>query len=621
MESSQDNELPRDIEALNEVGPMHNDVPVDSDLSEHLESQKEELAREDVPPLDVSDQSKEGGPQEEKAHTNNIEQDEYTVFGGEVLPSEDIVPSSFDAPRSFAPPNRDEQQSAAPRGDLSELYGKTGVYIYRPGTSTLVFRQRKRNENLTDNQGETLLKAVQFGQTDAVRLLLKAKVSTEFRDSEDRTPLFYAVEDNRVDIIELLLQGKADWNARDKTRRSALHIAAYDRHTRVISKLLGVPGIEVDAQDENFETPLHLAAKNGSQGTVKLLLEFGAKVNAKDKKGLTPLHLAAARRESIALVEMLLNAKNIEVDSRANNGRTPLMQACDRGTSKGCEKVVRLLLAKDADPAACDHNGETPVYLSAWNGNWESLIELVDGKRPIDINALTVDRRSALFGPARFGFIAVAEVLLDAGIDSTVKDRGGRTAFLEAVKYDKFEVARLIFEDLWRKPGQEDKKCLQPALFEAAIRDSSQVARYLIEHGASMVEKDPTSQMTAMEIANKYGSFKVVAVLLERGDQLVSQGPSLGDPLQEVPSESEPKNLEMEDIAVDLTFGFQSTIASFPKDTHKTYRIKRPQLRSVLYDHSPETIKYGLEEGQSTGKNFRWLHVPSNNVWLPFPCA
>uniref|UniRef100_A0A093V039 Ankyrin repeat domain-containing protein 50 n=1 Tax=Talaromyces marneffei PM1 TaxID=1077442 RepID=A0A093V039_TALMA len=618
MEPSQDTEVPNDIEVSNEVGLIDTDVPVVSDFHENLEPPKEELAPEDVPPVDASGQSIEGGTQDHRAHTDNIEQEEYTVFSGDVLPSQDIVPSLLDVSRSFVPPNRDEQQIAVPRGDLSELDGKAGVYVYRPGTSTLVFRsQKKRNEILADSQGETLLKAVQFGQVDAVKLLLKAKVSTEFRDSEERTPLFYAVEYNRVDIVELLLQGKADWNARDKTKRSALHIAASDRHTRVIPRLLVIPGIELDAQDENCETPLHLAAKNGSPGTVKLLLEFGANVNAKDKKGLTPLHLAAARRDSFALVEMILTAKNIDVDARANNGRTPLMQACDRATSKDCEKVVRLLLAKNADPAAFDHNGETPVYLSAGNGNKENLIELIYGHRPIDINALTVDNRSALFGPARFGFTTVAILLLDEDINSTVKDHGGRTAFLEAAKYDKIEVARLIYADLVRKPGQEDKKFLQPALFEAAVQDSSQVARFLIEQGASMVEKDPTSQMTAMEIANEHGSFKVIAVLLERGDQLVSQGPSSGDPLQEVPPEAGPKNLEMEDIAVDLTFGFQSTIASFPKDTHKQYRIKRPQLRSVLYDHSPETIKYGLEDGQSTGKNFRWLHVPSNNiVWV-----
>lgn len=476
MELSQAAEGSEDIEVSIETGQMDHNVPVDSDAQEHLESQKEKVTTDDVLPLDISGQSEEGGLQEDKDHTENIEHDEYTVIREEVLPVEDIVSTSLGVPTTSVPLTGDEQPSVIIRGSLSEYNGKIGVYLYRPGTSILVFHQKKRNEVLIDDHGETLLKAVRFGQVDAVKLLLKDKVSTEFRDSEDRTPLLYAVEDNRVDIVELLLHRNADWNAEDKMKRSALHIAAYDRHTRVIPRLLVLPGINLDARDENRETPLHLAAKNGSLDTAELLLEFGAFVNAADKKGLTPLHIAAARRESAALVEALINTKNIDVDAKASNGRTPLMQACDRAPFKGCESVVRLLLAKNANPAARDNNDETPVYLSALNGNKESLAELVQGKRPIDINALNIDRRSALFGPARLGFTAVADQLLKAGIDSALKDRTGRTAFLEAAKYDKVEVARLIFEDLERKPGDVAKKSLQPALFEAAIRDSSNVA-------------------------------------------------------------------------------------------------------------------------------------------------
>jgi ankyrin repeat protein len=613
MEPSQDTEVPEAIGLSDEVALADNDVLANIEFHEPTETQNDDL--DIVPPLDSRDRSKNGGLHEDKTQTEKIEQREYTALSEAVAPDEDVIPSSYDNAESSAPPGKDGQQISASRNIFRESHRRTGAYAYRPGTSTLVF-QKKRTENLIEDEGETLYKAVQFGQTEAVKLLLKANVSTEYKDNDDRTPLLCAVENNRPDIVELLLLNKADWNARDKMKRSALHIAASDRHTRVIPKLLGIPDIDVNAQDENCETPLHLAVKNGNQGTAKLLLEFNANVNAKDKKGLTPLHLAAARRD-FSLVDMILNTRNIQVDSRTNNGRTPLMQTCDRAASKGCEEVARLLLEMDADPAACDHNGETPIYLSALNGNKETLIELVDWKkRPIDINALTADHRSALFGPARFGFTAVASLLLLAGINTTIEDYGGRTAFLEAAKYDKLAVARLICEDLMSKPGQIPGKFLQPALFEAAARDSSQVARFLIEQGASMDEKDPTSQMTAMEIANKHGSHKVIAVLLERGDQLVSQGPSLGDPLQAAPPETEPKNLALEDIAVDLTFGFQSTIASFPKDTHKKYRIKRPQLRNVLYDHNPETIKYGLEDGQSAGTNFRWLHIPSNNVWV-----
>ena len=102
------------------------------------------------------------------------------------------------------------------------------------------------------------------------------------------------------------------------------------------------------------------------------------------------------------------------------------------------------------------------------------------------------------------------------------------------------------------------------------------------------------------------------------GGQLIY--PALSPPLDEVSSDSEFGDLEVEEIPVDLTFGFRSTIASFPRDIRKPCKIMRPQLRSLLYDNNPDAIRYGLEEDPDE-QNFRWLHVPSNNACDPFLCA
>ncbi|KAH8690562.1 ankyrin repeat-containing domain protein, partial [Talaromyces proteolyticus] len=143
------------------------------------------------------------------------------------------------------------------------------------------------------------------GQTKHVEYLLNAKVSTEFKDDDDRTPLLCAVEENNIDIVELLLRSKADWNARNKSKRTVLHIASSNGSNGIVLKFLSIPELDLDAQDEQFETPLHLAVRSGHQMAVKFLLEFGANVNAKDKKGFTPLHLAAAKRGP-TLVKMIL---------------------------------------------------------------------------------------------------------------------------------------------------------------------------------------------------------------------------------------------------------------------------------------------------------------------------
>lgn len=45
--------------------------------------------------------------------------------------------------------------------------------------------------------------------------------------------------------------------------------------------------------DESGNTPLHVAARDGNQEAVSVLLKLKVHVNAQNKHGKTPLHLAA----------------------------------------------------------------------------------------------------------------------------------------------------------------------------------------------------------------------------------------------------------------------------------------------------------------------------------------
>ena len=76
---------------------------------------------------------------------------------------------------------------------------------------------------------------------------------------------------------------------------------------------------DLNARDENGNTPLHEAAIDGYPDVVKALIAAGAAVNATDCCGFTPLHLAAFRGHT-DVVKILRAAQNTPLVAAANGG-------------------------------------------------------------------------------------------------------------------------------------------------------------------------------------------------------------------------------------------------------------------------------------------------------------
>lgn len=93
-------------------------------------------------------------------------------------------------------------------------------------------------------------------------------------------------------------------------------------------------GAEVDARDEDGETPLHQAAENGQAPAVlEALLKAGAKINARDEDGWPPLHKAAFS-DAPAAAQILLKA-GADPAARSEGGSTPWDYVKENNALKG----------------------------------------------------------------------------------------------------------------------------------------------------------------------------------------------------------------------------------------------------------------------------------------------
>lgn len=213
----------------------------------------------------------------------------------------------------------------------------------------------------------------------------------------------------------------------------------------------------------------YLAGKDGSEASVKYLVEKGADVAKVDKEGATPLFYAARNKKSDNLKLILGQAKTAQtlVNTGNGQGQTPLMAAVQYGSldsmglllDKGAKLDARnikganllyyifegynprnpnaikditaklaLLKEKGFDFAQKDGNGNTILHLAAAK-DIPALVELAYGYNA-DINAKNNEGETALIINAMVAKNdKILSQLVQWGADKTIKNSFDETAF------------------------------------------------------------------------------------------------------------------------------------------------------------------------------------------------
>ncbi len=105
-------------------------------------------------------------------------------------------------------------------------------------------------------------------------------------------------------------------------------------------------------------TPLHWAARAGSQHVAELLLRSGADPNAINRTHRTPVQLAA-EMDCADMINLLADAQ-ANLNTQDKKGRTPL----HRATYEGNVLAAETLLARGADPRMKNKNGKTAYQIA-----------------------------------------------------------------------------------------------------------------------------------------------------------------------------------------------------------------------------------------------------------------
>jgi ankyrin repeat protein len=131
-------------------------------------------------------------------------------------------------------------------------------------------------------------------------------------------------------------------------------------------KILIEEGININTANQAQETLLHIACDcegRNAQQMGRLLIENKADIYAKDIFGYLPLHVASLQDAMYPIVKWLID-KGVNIDSRCNDGYTPLHLAC-LARAPG---IIALLIAEGADINLISGDGDTPLDLAQQEG-------------------------------------------------------------------------------------------------------------------------------------------------------------------------------------------------------------------------------------------------------------
>lgn len=129
-------------------------------------------------------------------------------------------------------------------------------------------------------EGETPLLVCYTSTADCpgelITLLLQAGANPD-SCLPDGTPLLIAaVQQGRYQWVERLLEAGANVNICDQNRATALMWASVRGHGTILARLLLVPGLALEAQNQGGETALSLAQLQGYRNVAALLCQAGA---------------------------------------------------------------------------------------------------------------------------------------------------------------------------------------------------------------------------------------------------------------------------------------------------------------------------------------------------------
>ncbi|XP_067669965.1 ankyrin repeat domain-containing protein 50-like [Haliotis asinina] len=261
----------------------------------------------------------------------------------------------------------------------------------------------------TDDDGDNILHyACLGGRIEIVEQVIASKqIDINSTDRYGRTAVMSAARHGHKDILDLLVKNGGDRFHTDNRGKNILHLACLGGHARMVEHVLHMKVADINSRNKFGVTPLMFAAFNGHRSVLDLLLSEGADVSLCGNMGNNILHVACMGGHA-GMVKHILSERMVDINSRAQNERTPLMLAAQWER----RSVVDFLLEQGADISLTDNRGNSVLHIASKTGYMEIVQDLVS-HHTLDINTRNRHGKTAAMTAKRKGNNAVYTYLIN----------------------------------------------------------------------------------------------------------------------------------------------------------------------------------------------------------------
>eukprot|EP01084_Bolivina_argentea_P105496 188919_1 len=226
--------------------------------------------------------------------------------------------------------------------------------------------------------------------------------------SNGQSLLHLSVMRCHITTIRILLQNGFDVNIKTNYGNTPLHLLCttkrnstiFNRQHRIIYVLIHYYKANVNARNEDGNTPLILCVINENIERIKLLIDLGADINAQNNEGDTVLHIVCREKEKenyspyyTHMLDVLLFEFNADMSIKNNDGQTPLdiaIEYCmkNKKDTHYYRRIRLLIKAGNNINNTCTNDNETPLQYALKGLNMQLFRLFLSAKKQCETKGI-----------------------------------------------------------------------------------------------------------------------------------------------------------------------------------------------------------------------------------------